>query len=154
MLKRIIYLIILLVIFSCEKNNNSPNIIFILTDDLGYGDLSSYGSETIKTTNIDKLAEDGVKLTSYYAAQPVCSASRAAILTGVYPNRIGIYNAFGPTSDSGISHNEYTLAEMLKDNGYELHVVTARHEGVKQDTINWINKYYPNIFFEYLFYKN
>ena len=129
MLKRIIYLIILLVIFSCEKNNNSPNIIFILTDDLGYGDLSSYGSETIKTTNIDKLAEDGVKLTSYYAAQPVCSASRAAILTGAYPNRIGIYNAFGPTSDSGISHNEYTLAEMLKDNGYKTGIFGKWHLG-------------------------
>ena len=72
MLIRIIYLIMLLVIFSCEKNNNKPNIVFILADDLGYGDLSSYGSETIETTNIDKLAEDGGKLTSYYAAQPVC----------------------------------------------------------------------------------
>ena len=129
MLKRIIYLIILLVIFSCEKNNNSPNIIFILTDDLGYGDLSSYGSETIKTTNIDKLAEDGVKLTSYYAAQPVCSASRAAILTGAYPNRIGIYNAFGPTSNSGINHDEYTLAEMLKDNGYKTGIFGKWHLG-------------------------
>ena len=133
MLKRIIYLIILLVIFSCEKNNNSPNIIFILTDDLGYGDLSSYGSETIKTINIDKLAEDGVKLTSYYAAQPVCSASRAAILTGVYPNRIGIYNAFGPKSDLGISHNEYTLAEMLKDNGYETGIFGKWHLGSKKE---------------------
>jgi hypothetical protein len=56
MLKRIIYLIILSLIFSCDRNNNSPNIVFILTDDLGYGDLSSYGSETIETTNIDKLA--------------------------------------------------------------------------------------------------
>ena len=129
MLKRIIYLIILLVIFSCEKNNNSPNIIFILTDDLGYGDLSSYGSETIKTINIDKLAEDGVKLTSYYAAQPVCSASRAAILTGAYPNRIGIYNAFGPTSNSGINHDEYTLAEMLKDNGYKTGIFGKWHLG-------------------------
>ena len=129
MLKRIIYLIILLVIFSCEKNNNSENIIFILTDDLGYGDLSSYGSETIKTTNIDKLAEDGVKLTSYYAAQPVCSASRAAILTGAYPNRIGIYNAFGPTSNSGINHDEYTLAEMLKDNGYKTGIFGKWHLG-------------------------
>ena len=129
MLKRIIYLIILLVIFSCEKNNNSPNIIFILTDDLGYGDLSSYGSETIKTSNIDKLAEDGVKLTSYYAAQPVCSASRAAILTGAYPNRIGIYNAFGPTSNSGINHDEYTLAEMLKDNGYKTGIFGKWHLG-------------------------
>ena len=133
MLKRIIYLIILLVIFSCEKNNNSPNIIFILTDDLGYGDLSSYGSETIKTTNIDKLAEDGVKLTSYYAAQPVCSASRAAILTGAYANRIGIYNAFGPTSDSGINSNEYTLAEMLKDNGYETGIFGKWHLGSKKE---------------------
>ncbi len=129
MLKRIIYLIILLFIFSCEKSNNSPNIIFILTDDLGYGDLSSYGSETIKTTNIDKLAEDGVKLTSYYAAQPVCSASRAAILTGAYPNRIGIYNAFGPTSNSGINHDEYTLAEMLKDNGYKTGIFGKWHLG-------------------------
>tara|TARA_B100001057_G_scaffold241821_1_gene242173 strand:- start:208 stop:1596 length:1389 start_codon:yes stop_codon:yes gene_type:complete len=132
MLKRIIYLIILLVIFSCKKNN-SPNIVFILTDDLGYGDLSSYGSETVETINIDKLAEDGVKLTSYYAAQPVCSASRAAILTGAYPNRLGIYNAFGPTSDSGINHNEYTLAEMLKDNGYKTGIFGKWHLGSKKE---------------------
>jgi len=133
MLKRIISLIILLVIFSCEKHNNSPNIIFILADDLGYGDLSSYGSKTIETINIDKLADDGVKLTSYYAAQPVCSASRAAILTGAYPNRIGIYNAFGPTSDSGISHDEYTLAEMLKDNGYKTGIFGKWHLGSKKE---------------------
>ncbi len=133
MLKRIIYLILLLVIFSCEKNNNKPNIVFILADDLGYGDLSSYGSETVETTNIDKLAEDGVKLTSYYAAQPVCSASRAAILTGAYANRIGIYNAFGPTSDSGINSNEYTLAEMLKDNGYETGIFGKWHLGSKKE---------------------
>ena len=133
MLKRIIYSIIFLAIFSCEKNNNSPNIVFILTDDLGYGDLSSYGSERVETTNIDKLAEDGVKLTSYYAAQPVCSASRAAILTGAYPNRLGIYNAFGPTSDSGINHNEYTLAEMLKDNGYKTGIFGKWHLGSKKE---------------------
>ena len=123
----------LLVILSCEKNNNKPNIVFILADDLGYGDLSSYGSETIETTNIDKLAEDGVKLTSYYAAQPVCSASRAAILTGAYANRIGIYNAFGPTSNSGINSNEYTLAEMLKDNGYETGIFGKWHLGSKKE---------------------
>ena len=145
MLKRIIYLILLLVIFSCEKNNNKPNIVFILADDLGYGDLSSYGSETIETTNIDKLAEDGVKLTSYYAAQPVCSASRAAILTGAYANRIGIYNAFGPTSDSGINSNEYTLAEMLKDNGYETGIFGKWHLGSKKEffpTNHGFNEFY------------
>jgi arylsulfatase len=133
MLKRIIYLIILSLIFSCNRNNNSPNIVFILTDDLGYGDLSSYGSETIETTNIDKLARDGVRLTSYYAAQPVCSASRGAILTGSYPNRIGIHNAFGPNSNSGINHDEYTLAEMLKENGYTTGIFGKWHLGSKKE---------------------
>ena len=133
MLKRIKYLIILLIIFSCNENNNSPNIVFILTDDLGYGDLSSYGSKTIETTNIDKLAKEGVKLTSYYAAQPVCSASRAAILTGSYPNRIGIHNAFGPNSNSGINQDEYTLAEMLKENGYATGIFGKWHLGSKKE---------------------
>ena len=133
MLKRIIYLIILSLIVSCDRNNNSPNIVFILTDDLGYGDLSSYGSETIETTNIDKLARDGVKLTSYYAAQPVCSASRGAILTGSYPNRIGIHNAFGPNSNSGINHDEYTLAEMLKENGYATGIFGKWHLGSRKE---------------------
>mgnify|MGYP005729667273 FL=1 len=72
-------------------------------------------------------------MTSYYAAQPVCSASRAAILTGAYPNRLGIYNAFGPTSDSGINHNEYTLAEMLKDNGYKTGIFGKWHLGSKKE---------------------
>ena len=133
MLKRIKYLIILLLIFSCNKNNNSPNIVFILTDDLGYGDLSSYGSKTIESINIDKIAREGVKLTSYYAAQPVCSASRAAILTGIYPNRIGIHNAFGPNSNSGINQDEYTLAEMLKENGYATGIFGKWHLGSKKE---------------------
>ena len=133
MLKRIKYLIILSLIFSCDRNNNSPNIVFILTDDLGYGDLSSYGSKTIESINIDKIAREGVKLTSYYAAQPVCSASRAAILTGIYPNRIGIHNAFGPNSNSGINQDEYTLAEMLKENGYATGIFGKWHLGSKKE---------------------
>ena len=74
-----------------------------------------------------------VKLTSYYAAQPVCSASRAAVLTGVYPNRIGIHNAFGPNSNSGINHSELTLAEMLKENGYSTGIFGKWHLGSKKE---------------------
>jgi arylsulfatase A-like enzyme len=82
MFQKIIISILLIFFSGCGKEKR-VNIVYILADDLGYGDLSSYGSETIKTTNIDKLAEDGVKLTSYYAAQPVCSASRAALIAKI-----------------------------------------------------------------------
>lgn len=133
MFRKFFYLLIGLLLFSCVKNETTPNIVFILTDDLGYGDLSSYGSETINSENIDQLAKDGVKLTSYYAAQPVCSASRAAVLTGVYPNRIGIHNAFGPNSNSGINHSELTLAEMLKENGYSTGIFGKWHLGSKKE---------------------
>ena len=133
MFRKFFYLLIGLLLFSCVKNETTPNIVFILTDDLGYGDLSSYGSKTINSENIDQLAKDGVKLTSYYAAQPVCSASRAAVLTGVYPNRIGIHNAFGPNSNSGINHSELTLAEMLKENGYSTGIYGKWHLGSKKE---------------------
>ena len=136
MLKRIMCSILVLLIFSCEKNNTNPNIVIILADDLGYGDLSSYGSKTINTVNLDRMANDGVKLTSYYAAQPVCSASRAAILTGSYPNRIGISNAFGPNSKTGINNDELTLAEMLKANGYSTGIFGKWHLGSSK-------KYFP-----------
>ena len=133
MIRKFFYLLIGLLLFSCGENETRPNIVFILTDDLGYGDLSSYGSKIINSENIDQLAKDGVKLTSYYAAQPVCSASRAAVLTGVYPNRIGIHNAFGPNSNSGINHSEHTLAEMLKENGYSTGIYGKWHLGSKKE---------------------
>ena len=133
MFRKFFYLLIGLLLFSCGENETRPNIVFILTDDLGYGDLSSYGSKIINSKNIDQLAKDGVKLTSYYAAQPVCSASRAAVLTGVYPNRIGIHNAFGPNSNSGINHSELTLAEMLKENGYSTGIYGKWHLGSKKE---------------------
>ena len=107
--------LLVIFLFGCSKSiEKSPNIVFILTDDLAYADLSSYGSEFIETPNLDKMADDGVKMTSYYAAQAVCSASRAAILTGCYPNRLGISGAFGPKSKRGINPEELLLSEMLK----------------------------------------
>ena len=116
--------------FGCKNNTESnPNIVFILTDDLAYADLSSYGSEYIKTPNLDKMADEGLKMTSYYAAQAVCSASRAAILTGCYPNRLGISGAFGPKSKSGINPDEYLLSEMLNDNNYKTGVFGKWHLG-------------------------
>jgi len=86
----------LLLFFSCSKapTDSPPNIIFILTDDQGYGDLGVYGATDIDTPNLDLMAKEGAYFTSYYATQPVCSASRASILTGCYPNRIGIHNAY------------------------------------------------------------
>ena len=123
-------IIFFLLMLSCENNGDiKPNIVFILTDDLGYADLSSYGSEFINTPNLDDMASDGAKLTSYYSSQAVCSASRAAILTGAYSNRIGINGAFGPKSKRGINQNELLISEMLKENGYKTGIFGKWHLG-------------------------
>ncbi|MEO2144258.1 MAG: sulfatase, partial [Flavobacteriaceae bacterium] len=107
----------------------SPNIIFILTDDLGFEDLSSYGSKLINTPYLDKLAKEGALLNSYYSTQAVCSASRASILTGSYPNRIGFSGALGPNSKKGINPNELLISEMLKINGYKTAIYGKWHLG-------------------------
>ena len=117
-------------VMSCDKQIEvKPNIVFILADDLGYADLSSYGSEFINTPFLDEMAVNGAKLTSYYSSQAVCSASRAAILTGTYSNRIGINGAFGPKSKRGINENELLISEMLKENGYKTGIFGKWHLG-------------------------
>ena len=127
---KLIILFFILTFLGCNnKSQEKPNIVFILTDDLAYADLSSYGSNEIETPFLDKLASDGVKLTSYYAAQAVCSASRAAILTGCYPNRLGISGAFGPKSKKGINPNEFLVSEMLKENDYKTGIFGKWHLG-------------------------
>jgi len=107
----------------------APNIVVILADDLGYGDLSCYGNKSIETPNLDRLAREGVRFTDFYVAQPVCSASRAALLTGCYPNRIGILGALGPAALHGISDQEKTLAEVLKSRGYPTAIYGKWHLG-------------------------
>ncbi len=117
-------------LISCDKQKKvKPNIVFILADDLGYADLSSYGSKFINTQFLDEMALSGAKLTSYYSSQAVCSASRAAILTGAYSNRIGINGAFGPNSKRGINENELLISEMLKENGYKTGIFGKWHLG-------------------------
>lgn len=106
-----------------------PNIVLIMADDQGYGDTGSYGATGFTTPNLDKLANEGMRFTNHYAAQAVCSASRAGLLTGCYPNRIGISGALFPTSKNGLPSEELTIAEMLKKKGYATAIFGKWHLG-------------------------
>ncbi len=112
-----------------EKGANRPNIIIVFTDDQGYGDLGVYGSESIRTPHIDKLAREGLKFNQFYVPHPVCSASRAALLTGCYSGRVGIHNALMPEAKIGLHDDETTLAELLKENGYRTGIFGKWHLG-------------------------
>jgi len=114
---------------SSPEQPQPPNVVFILTDDQGYGDVGVYGAEDINTPNLDRMAAEGAYFTSYYATQPVCSASRASILTGCYPDRIGIHNAYSPGSKVGLNPEETTLAELLKERGYATGIFGKWHLG-------------------------
>jgi arylsulfatase len=106
-----------------------PNIIIIFADDLGYADIGCFGAKKIKTPNLDKMAKEGIRFTEFYVAQPVCSASRAALLTGCYPSRVGIFGALGPSSKIGINSNEVTIAELVKQKGYATAIFGKWHLG-------------------------
>jgi arylsulfatase A len=111
-----------------------PNVVVIFTDDQGYQDLGCYGSPDIKTPNIDTLAADGMKFTDFYVASPVCSASRAALLTGCYPDRVGVPGVFFPNmGHKGLSPKYVTIAEMLKTIGYKTKAVGKWHLGDEEE---------------------
>jgi arylsulfatase len=115
---------------AAPKPSRPPNIIVVFCDDLGYADVGCFGAPAaIQTPNIDRLARQGVRLTSFYSAQAVCSASRAALLTGCYPNRIGIAGALGPGARHGLNPDERTIAEVLRDRGYATAAVGKWHLG-------------------------
>ena len=106
-----------------------PNIILVFADDLAYGDLSVYGAKDWTTPNLDQLAEDGIKFEQFYVPHAVCTASRAALLTGTYANRIGLFGALDHTAKHGLNPNETTIAEMLKTEGYATGMVGKWHLG-------------------------
>jgi arylsulfatase A len=112
-----------------EKAPRPPNFVIVYADDLGYGDLGCYGAKKIRTPNLDRMAKEGVRFTDFYVAQAVCSASRTALLTGCYPNRLGILGALNPMSQHGISDREQTIADVLKPKGYATGIFGKWHLG-------------------------
>lgn len=114
---------------SAVRPGRPPNVVIVYCDDMGWGDLGCYGSKTIRTPNIDRLARQGTRFTSFYVSQPVCSASRASLLTGCYANRIGIHGALWPTAKTGINAAETTIAELLKGKGYATGIFGKWHLG-------------------------
>ena len=107
----------------------NPNIVVIFMDDMGYADIGPFGARKYATPNLDRMAAEGTKFTSFYAAQAVCSASRAGLLTGCYPNRVGITGALRPHSKIGLSLQEMTMAELCKQKGYATGMFGKWHLG-------------------------
>ena len=112
----------------CGAAEPSPNLVFILCDDLGYGDLGCYGSR-IRTPNLDRMAAEGVRFTNFCSADPVCSPSRAALLTGRYPTRVGVPRVLFPQDAGGLNLDETTLAGTLQNAGYRTMCIGKWHLG-------------------------
>ncbi|HEX5024048.1 MAG TPA: sulfatase-like hydrolase/transferase, partial [Agriterribacter sp.] len=140
---KVVFLVLLpalvLLTYGFQKSNRAltpksshPNVIVIFMDDMGYGDLECYGGFPYHTPNINKLAAQGMRFTNFYAAQAVCSASRAGLLTGCYPNRIGISGALFPWSTKALQPDEETIADLLKAAGYKTGMVGKWHLGQKE----------------------
>src|SRR5437588_169791 len=106
----------------------SPNVVLIFADDMGYGDLGCYGSK-IRTPNLDRMAKEGMRFTDFYSANPVCSPSRAALLTGRYPTRCGIPTVLWPQDTNGLAATEVTIPQMLKTKGYRSMAIGKWHLG-------------------------
>lgn len=124
---------ILFLEFACDGTEAGkdprPNIVLIFIDDMGYADVSAFGATDYQTPNIDRLGREGMRFTSFYASQAVCSASRASLLTGCYAERVGIQGALTPGSPIGLNPDETTIADMLKAAGYATAIFGKWHLG-------------------------
>src|SRR3546814_919946 len=135
----------LLVVGSCNKNSNPgnkssnpqrPNVIIIMADDMGYGDLGSFGGDgSIRTPNIDRLVAGGLKLTNFHSNGVVCSPTRASLMTGLYPQEAGIASVVTAKHHrhTGMSPDKYTIAEFLKEEAYSTGIFGKWHLGYKPE---------------------
>jgi len=118
-----------------------PNVIFILMDDMGYSDVSCYGAKKVQTPHIDRIAAEGMKFTDFHAAASICSPSRAAFLTGAYPQRAGLYMGINPNREAhwflGLHPDEITIAEQFKKQGYTTAMVGKWHLGMQEPFLYW-----------------
>ena len=135
-MKNILLLIVVVVQLQSPillAQTDSPNIVLIFADDLGYGDLGVFGNPEIKTPHLDQLAQEGQKWTHFYVADPVCTPSRAGLLTGRYPIRSGMTSkkrvVLFPDSSKGLPHSETTIAELVKTVGYTTAMIGKWHLG-------------------------
>lgn len=125
----IVFVGVVMVLSSCSKTEKAPNIVIFFTDDQGYQDVGCFRSPLIKTPHLDQMAKEGVRFTDFYSASAVCSPSRAALLTGCYPLRVGVPVVLWPASKTGLSNSEVTIADMLKEQGYATACIGKWHLG-------------------------
>lgn len=157
-MKKFVYILHILVLISCINDNKTqptdeiaqneskkPNIVIIYLDDLGYGDLSTYGAKGIKTLNIDKLANEGVKFTNGYATSATCTPSRYGLMTGVYPWKNNDAKILTGNAPLIIDTLQITIPKLLKEKGYYTGVIGKWHLGLGNGVVDWNKKITPGL---------